>query len=115
SAGAALQLDPGAEEETVGLGQAGGVVVEEDAAGGLRPMEGVDVAQPAPAGLEVGLERERHLARPLVTGVDAGPELGEPLLRLPLPPVAGALGQLGREGGVAGDVPGAEQGGGGVE
>ncbi len=54
------------------MGRFQGVVValEKDAPGRLGPAQGVHVAQAAPALLEVGLQEERHLARPFVANGD---------------------------------------------
>ena len=114
-AGHPLQLDAGIEQHRVGAGQRGRVVVEHEALGGLGPVEGVDVPQPAPALLEVGLQPERHLARFGVAFVDACPQLGQPPLGLLLTLAEGGGGQPLRDRWVAGDDPGAEQSGGGVE
>ena len=65
-AGAAVELDAGREQRVVGLLERGVVALPQEAAGRLGPAEGVHVAEPAAALLEVGLEEERHLARRLV-------------------------------------------------
>ena len=61
-AGDAVQLDPGREQHVVVGGQRRVVALEHDRLGQLGPADGVHVAQPAAALLEVGLEQEGHLA-----------------------------------------------------
>jgi hypothetical protein len=97
-------------------GVEGGVVArEEDAAGGLGPAQGVDVAQAPPALLQVGLQEEGDLAG---LGVALGHRVaqgGQPAGAGGPPLVAGPAGQLGGQVGVADEEPGVELGGGGVE
>ena len=77
--------------------------------GGRDGLDRVHVPQTAPGLLEVGLEQEGQLAEdpgPFVMQVtqfgEPGPGRGPPVLQ-------GTLAQLGRQGGVARDVPRAEQ------
>ena len=115
SAGAPVQLDAHAQQRVVGVAQAGVVLVPQDRAGGLRPRQGVDVAHAAPALLQVGLEQEGDLARPLVALAHAGRQGGEPALGPLAPLQLGLARQLVAERAVAGQVAGLEQTGGGVE
>ena len=77
-AGPPLELDAGLQHGAVGGVEGVVVALEEDAPGRLGPVQGVDVAQPAPALLEVGLEEERHLARLLVAFGHRPAEGGQP-------------------------------------
>jgi len=77
--------------------------------GGRDGLDRVHVPQAAPGLLEVGLEQEGQLAE------DPGPfvmqiaQVGEPGAGRRPPILQGALAQLSRQGGIARDVPGAEQ------
>ena len=65
--------------------QLGVVCLEQDVAGGLGPVQRVDVAQPSPAVLEVGLEEEGNLAGALVPIGNPESKVVEPALRALLP------------------------------
>ena len=57
-----MELDPRREERAVGLFEDGVVALPQEVPRRLGPAEGVHVAEPAAALLQVGLEEERHLA-----------------------------------------------------
>ena len=73
-----LELDADLEDDAVGGVEGGVVAGEEDAAGQLGPVQGVDVAQAAAALLEIRLQKEGDLAGRLVTLGHRVPEGGEP-------------------------------------
>ena len=116
AAGQAVQLDAGGQQHLVGLAQRLLVALGQQVVGGQRrPRQGVDVAEPSPPLLQVGLEQEGHLAVLRVALVDAAPDPVQPRAG-PLPPLRpGAVGQAGRQRRVPGDVADGQQRGRGVE
>ena len=112
---APLQLHSRVEQGRVRGRQARLVVLEQDAARGLRPVQRVHVSEAAAPFLEVGLEHERDLAGLRVPRLDALAERFEPALGalLPLPTRRGR--EIARERGVAGNVARAQQRGRRVE
>ena len=115
-AGAAVQLDPGRRAARRRPSSSDGVVaLPEEAAGRLGPVQGVDVAQPAAALLEVGLEQEGHLAGRLVAAAHPAGELVEPALGPLLPLLERPAGEVVGEVRVAGEVADLQQRGGRVE
>ena len=73
--GQALQHDAGVEQRRVRRVEHDIVSVEQDRVRGLRPPERVDVAQPSPAFLQIGLRPERDLPGLLVPLLHALGEL----------------------------------------
>ena len=105
SPGQAVQLDPGAEQHVVGRLEGVVVAFQQHRLGGLGPPQGVHVAQPAAAVLEVRLEQEGHLAGRGVARVDAvGQSSVSHRLRALAPLGDPALLQRDGEPGVAGQV-----------
>ncbi len=110
-----MEGHPHAEQRVVGLGQGGFVAFQQDPPGGLGPVLGVDVAQAAPALLQVGFEEEGDLPGPFVALGHRLPDNRQPPVGAALPLGLGPAGQLVAEGGVAGDEPHVEERRGGVE
>jgi hypothetical protein len=94
SPSAPVQFDPRRENGLVRLGQAGVVSFEHDPSGRLGPVDGVCVAQPTTAVLEIGLEQERHLAGLAVTLANGAAQLAQPTLGPLLPEREGLIGEL---------------------
>ncbi len=83
--------------------------------GRLSPDQGMHVAHAAPAFLQIRLEQEGRLAGFGVPGVDVGSQRGQPSLGPLLPGHGRRGGELIRQRLVAGEVAGAQQGGGRVQ
>ncbi len=114
-AGAPVQLHPDGEQDVARHSQGLGVAHAQLWAGRLGPAQGVDVAQPAPALLQVGLEQEGDLAVLTMPLTHRLGQFGQPALR-PLPPESQRLlGQVLGERGVARQVAAGQQGGGRVQ
>ena len=114
--GQAVQLDAGGQQHLVGLAQRVLVALGEQVVGGQRgPRQGVDVAEPSPPLLQVGLEQEGDLAVVRVALVDAAPHPVQPRAGA-LPPLRPcAVGQVGRQRRVPGHVAHGQQRRRGVE
>jgi hypothetical protein len=110
-----VQLHPGRQDHLVGLGDGVVVTGQQRHLGRLGPTDGVHVAQAPPPVLQVGLEQEGDLARVAVPLLHPDIEGGQPPLRALAPQRQALVGQVGREGLVTDDVPGRQDGGGGVE